>query len=221
MSDAFYTIDNSKHLPVKIVRLPREKWRVFHLKRIIQVLVLFADPRLPSEIRFKVEWEREQLELIWNRKLDRYCDYFTYPPFDEKDISAKFTFEMVKYTKTWHSHLVQWRVPSTVRDCELVSVNGFSLRNYRLGIVCKDSSLAGFERLGVFGEKGVEASVNGRLFARNSVGQVFEFRSGVWQNIGCCAELDEFARKYCEAYPSFFGVSLHQPTKPFILKRLN
>jgi hypothetical protein len=219
MSETLYTIDNSEHLPVKIVRLPREKWRVFHLKRITQVLVLFADPRQPCETRFKFEWEKEQLEPIWNRNLDKYCDYFTYPPFDKNDVGTKVTLEMVEYTKTWHSYLVQW-YPFTVRDYELVSANGFSLRNYRLGIVCKDSALAGFERLGVFGEKGTEASVNERHFARNSEGQVFEFRSGAWHQIGCCmSELSDFAHKYCKI--PFFGVPLHQPTKPFILKRVN
>lgn len=145
MNDVVYTYDHYRHLPVKIVRLGK-KWRVFHLKEVLMVEVLFSDSR-QSEIRYKVVWEEKQRVQEWNRELAKYCDYYTYQPYEEKDAEKQVTLEMIEYTKCWQSHLVHWRIPTTVKDYQLVSINGFSLMNYRLGKVNKDATLAGYERL--------------------------------------------------------------------------
>jgi hypothetical protein len=197
-----YTYDSYKHLPVKIVKIGEKKWKVFRLKTAALVEVVFDNPLQVSDIKVKFEWEEKAQKDVWNTKLQKYCDYYTYQPYNEKDedIYKQVNIAMLEYTKTWHNYLVRWEMSRHID--EMAPEKGFSLRNFSRKIAPPPDALVGYVSLGLKGEKPVEAIVNGRRFATNSLHQAFEFREGKWQNIGSCTSpLAKFAENYCKYYP--------------------
>lgn len=117
MITTVFTTDESRHSLVKITGNGK-KWTVCRLKEITKVEVKRKDK--PSEFRYKVEWEPKQAEPEWNRDARNgkggYCNYYTYKPYDDRDVSPSVTLKMIEYVKTWCFYMVRWNIPTTLTE---------------------------------------------------------------------------------------------------------